>query len=194
MVPEDPEAFIVNRDPSQVVLPPASGDNMMAVITRGTIDGVQILINVIAMLIVLVALVTLANNIIGALPDVGGAPLTLQRIFGWAMSPIAWLLGIPWSEAPTAGALLGTKAVLNELIAYTDLSKLPAGSLSDRSRLIMTYALCGFANFSSIGITIGGLTAMAPERRADIVSLAPRTLVSGTLATCMSGAVVGMLS
>ena len=194
MVPEDPQAFIVSRDPSEVVLPPASGDNMMAVITRGTIDGVQILINVIAMLIVLVALVSLANSIIGALPDVDGTPLTLQRMFGWAMSPIAWLLGIPWSEAPTAGALLGTKAVLNELIAYTDLSKLAPDALSDRSRLIMTYALCGFANFSSIGITIGGMTAMAPERRADIVSLAPRTLVSGTLATCMSGAVVGMLS
>lgn len=194
MVPEDPDAFAASRDPSEVVLPPPPGDNMMAVITHGTIDGVQILINVIAMLIVLVALVTLANRIIGILPDIGGAPLTLQRLFGWAMSPVAWLLGIPWSEAPTAGALLGTKTVLNELIAYTDMSKLGSNSLSERSRLIMTYALCGFANFSSVGIAIGGLGAMVPERRADIIALAPRTLISGTLATCVSGAMVGIVS
>ena len=194
MVPEDPALAGSGRDPSQVALPPPPGDNMMSVITKGTIDGVQILINVIAMLIVLVALVSLANTIMGVLPDVGGAPLTLQRIVGWIMSPVAWLLGVPWPEAPTAGALLGTKTVLNELIAYTELSKLQAGELSERSRLIMTYALCGFANFSSIGITIGGLAAMAPERRPDIVSLAPKTLVSGTLATCLSGAVIGILT
>lgn len=194
MVPEDPALIAGGRDPSDVVLPPPAGDNMMSVITKGTLDGVQILINVIAMLVVLVALVSLANSIIGLLPDVAGAPLTLQRMFGWVMSPIAWFLGIPWAEAPTAGGLLGTKTVLNELIAYTELSKLPHEDLSERSRLIMTYALCGFANFSSIGITIGGLAAMAPERRPDIVSLAPRTLISGTLATCLSGAVVGVLT
>ena len=194
MVPEDPALVGAGKDPSQVALPPRPDDNMMSVITKGTIDGVQILINVIAMLIVLVALVSLANAIIGVLPNVGGAPLTLQRMVGWIMSPVAWLLGVPWSESITAGSLLGTKTVLNELIAYTELSKLQAGELSERSRLIMTYALCGFANFSSIGITIGGIAAMAPERRPDIVSLAPKTLISGTIATCLSGAVIGVLT
>jgi CNT family concentrative nucleoside transporter len=194
MVPEDPEILKAGRDPAQVVLPPTEGHNMMSVITKGALDGVQILINVIAMLVVLIALVSLANSVISVLPNVSGAPITLQRIFGWLMSPIAWLLGIPWSEAGTAGALLGTKAVLNELVAYTELSQLPLDALSPRSRLIMTFALCGFANFSSIGITIGGLTAMAPERRADIIQLAPRTLISGTLATCLSAAVVGLLN
>ena len=194
MVPEDPALIGAGGDPSQVALPPRPDDNMMSVITKGTIDGVQILINVIAMLVVLVALVSIANKIIGALPDIAGAPLTLQRIVGWFMSPVAWLLGIPWAESVTAGSLLGTKTVLNELIAYTELSKLQAGELSERSRLIMTYALCGFANFSSIGITIGGLAAMAPERRPDIVSLAPKTLISGTLATCLSGAMIGILT
>jgi CNT family concentrative nucleoside transporter len=194
MIPEDPAVLAAGRAPSQVILPPSPGDNMMSVITKGTLDGVQILINVIAMLVVLVALVSLANAIIGLLPDVAGAPLTLQRMFGWVMSPVAWLLGVPWSEAGSAGGLLGTKTVLNELIAYTEMAKLPAETLSERSRLIMTYALCGFANFGSVGITIGGLAAMVPERRADIIALAPRTMVSGTLATCLSGAIVGMLS
>jgi CNT family concentrative nucleoside transporter len=194
MIPEDPAVLGAGRPPSQVLLPPSPGDNMMSVITKGTLDGVQILINVIAMLVVLVALVSLANAVIGLLPDVAGAPLTLQRMFGWVMSPVAWLLGVPWSEAGSAGGLLGTKTVLNELIAYTEMAKLPAEALSDRSRLIMTYALCGFANFGSVGITIGGLAAMVPERRADIIALAPRTMVSGTLATCLSGAIVGVLS
>jgi CNT family concentrative nucleoside transporter len=194
MVPEDPEIFKKGRDPSQIDLPSHTGDNMMSVITKGAIDGVQILINVVAMLIVLIALVSIANSIIGLAPHIGGAPITLERIFGWLLSPIAWLLGIPWSEAVTAGSLLGTKAVLNEVVAYTQLTKLPLDALSPRSRLIMTFALCGFANFSSIGITIGGLSSMAPERRADIIQLAPRTLISGTLATCLSAAVVGLLN
>jgi len=194
MVPEDPAARETAPDPSHVLLPPEPGENMMSVITRGTVDGVQLMINVISMLIVLVALVSLANQIIGVLPDIGGAPLTLQRMFGWVMSPIAWLMGIPWSEAPAAGSLLGTKVVLNELIAYSDLSKLPPDTLSPRSGLIMTYALCGFANFGALGIMIGGLSSMVPERRADIVALAPKTLISGTLATCVSAAVVGILT
>lgn len=193
MVPEDP-AHLRNRDPSQVVLPPPPGENMMAVITKGTLDGVQILINVIAMLVVLVTLVALTNSIIGLLPDVFGAPLTLQRLFGWVLSPIAFVMGIPWGESISAGGLLGTKMVLNELIAYTELSQLPPDTLTERSRLIMTYALCGFANFSSIGITIGGIAAMAPERRPDIIELAPKAMLAGSLATCLSGAVIGILS
>jgi CNT family concentrative nucleoside transporter len=131
---------------------------------------------------------------IGVLPDVGGAPLTLQRLFGWVMAPLAWVIGVPWTEAADAGALLGTKTVLNELIAYAELAKLPPETLSARSRLIMTYALCGFANFASLGIMIGGMGAMAPERRGDIVALAPKTLISGTLASCLAAAVVGLLT
>lgn len=193
MVPMDPAAPATDRDITDILLPRQPGDNMMSVITRGTIEGAQLIINVIAMLIVLVALVSLLNQIIGLLPDVMGTPLTLQRILGWLMSPLAWLIGIPWAEASTAGALLGTKTALNELIAYSDLSHLPADALSPRSRMIMSYALAGFANFGSLGIMIGGLGAMVPERRNEIVQLAPRALISGTLATCMSGAMVGLL-
>jgi CNT family concentrative nucleoside transporter len=194
MVPEDPAAAKVAPTESEVLLARRPGDSMMSVITRGTIEGVELVIGVIAMLIVLVALVSLANQIIGFLPDVFGAPLTLQRMFGWLMSPLAWLIGIPWKEVPIAGALLGTKTVLNELIAYSDFSQLPDGALSARSRLIMSYALAGFANFGSLGIAIGGIGAMVPERRAEIVELAPKALISGTLATCMSGAMVGLLT
>ncbi len=167
----------------------------MDAITRGTQDAVGLLINIVAMLIVLVALVSLANVLLGALfPEVGGAALSLQRIFGWVMAPVAWLVGIPWAEAPQAGALFGTKTVLNEFLAYLEMARLPAEALSPRSRLLLTYALCGFANFGSVGIMVGGLHAMVPERRRDIVSLATRSIVSGTLATCMTAAWVGALT
>ena len=192
MIPEDP-ARSHAPDSATQISGGEPGDGVMSVIARGTTDGVMLVINVIAMLIVLVALVSLANSIIGLLPDVAGAPLTLQRIGGWLMAPVAFCLGLPLSEVLTGGALLGTKAVLNELIAYIDMSRLPEDALSQRSRLIMTYALCGFANFSSIGIMIGGLGAMVPERRKEIIELAPKTLISGTLATCLTGAVVGVL-
>ncbi len=164
-------------------------------ITRGTQEAVALLINIVAMLIVLVALVSLANMLLGALlPTVGGVAMSLQRLFGWAMSPLAWLIGIPWSEATQAGALLGTKTVLNELIAYLELSRLPPEALSPRSRLLLAYALCGFANFGSVGIMVGGLHAMVPERRRDVVALGTRSIVSGTLATCMTAAWVGALT
>jgi CNT family concentrative nucleoside transporter len=175
-----------------MALAPTASSSMDAV-TRGTVDGVNLLINIVAMLIVLVALVSLANQAIGLLPDVAGAPLSLQRVLGWLMAPLVWIMGIPWSEAPAAGALMGTKTVLNELIAYVDLSRLPEAALAPRSRLMMTYALCGFANFGSLGIMIGGLATMAPERRDEIVALGGRTIISGTLATCVAGSVVGIL-
>jgi CNT family concentrative nucleoside transporter len=194
MVPADPTASKLDVESAELMLTRQPGDNMMSVITRGTLEGAQLVINVVAMMIVLVALVSLVNQIIGLLPDMAGTPLTLQRVFGWLMSPLAWMTGIPWSEAPTAGALLGTKTALNELIAYSDLSQLPPEALSPRSRLIMSYALAGFANFGSLGIMIGGLSAMVPERRDEIVQLAPKALISGTLATCMSGAMVGLLT
>ena len=163
-------------------------------ITRGTLDGVSLMINVAAMLLVLVALVSLANQLLGLAPGVAGAPLTLQRMLGWVMAPFAWLAGVPWAESGAAGALLGSKTVLNELIAYIELARLPEGTLGERSRLIMTYALCGFANLGSLGIMIGGLATMAPSRRADIVALGGRTLVSGTLATLVAGSVAGMFA
>jgi len=170
-----------------------SARSSMDAVTRGTVDGAQLLLNIVAMLVVLVALVSLANQVLALLPHVGGGAITLQRLLGLALAPLVWIMGIPWSEALTAGSLMGTKTVLNELLAYIDLARLPEGSLSPRSRLMMTYALCGFANFGSLGIMIGGLATMVPERRDEIVSLGGKTIVSGTLATCISGSVVGIL-
>jgi CNT family concentrative nucleoside transporter len=164
----------------------------MEAVIRGTAEGLKLLLNIVALLIVLVALVHLANELLALLPAPGGTPLSLQRLLGWLLAPVAWLIGIPWSEAPLAGRLLGTKTILNELIAYLDLAALPAESLSPRSRLIMTYALCGFANFGSLGIMLGGMGTMVPERRGEITALGLKSIVSGTLATCMTGAVVGL--
>lgn len=162
-------------------------------VTRGTADGLKLIGNILAMLIVLISLVALVNLALGTLPDLGGEALTLQRMLGWLFAPIAWLMGIPWHEATTAGSLLGTKVILNELVAYIDMAALPADALGPRSDIIMTYALCGFANFGSLGIMIGGISTLCPERRMDILGLAPRTLVSGTIVTCMTGAVVGIV-
>jgi CNT family concentrative nucleoside transporter len=175
------------------LVPAQQASSSMDAITKGTLDGLGLLLNILALLVVLVALVTLANLMLEALPLVQGRPITLQRMLGTLLAPLAWLVGVPWSEAPAAGALLGTKTVLNEFIAYLDLAHLPEGALSPRSRLLMTYALCGFANFGSLGILIGGMATMAPGRRDEIVGLGMKSIVAGTLATCMTGAVVGML-
>ncbi len=172
---------------------PDPASSSMDAITKGTLQGVELLINIIAMLVVLVALVYLANLILGLFPDIGGKPITLQRLLGIIMAPIVWLMGVPWHETTTAGALMGTKTILNELLAYIDLSRLPPDALSPRSLLIMTYAMCGFANPGSLGIMIGGLGTMAPGRRDEIVVLGLRSIIAGTLATCMTGAVVGII-
>jgi CNT family concentrative nucleoside transporter len=169
-------------------------DGTMDAIVRGTVAGLELLLNIVAMLIVLVALVHLVNAILGLLPDVAGSAVTLQRLLGLVMAPVCWLMGVPWSQAVTAGSLMGIKTVLNELIAYLELAKLPADALDPRSRLIMLYAMCGFANFGSLGIMIAGLSVMAPERRADIISLGGKSIVSGTLTTCLLGAIVGVLN
>ncbi len=166
----------------------------MDAIVKGTGAGLELLLNIVAMLIVFVALVHLANAMLGLLPDILGAPLTLQRALGWIMAPVCWLMGIPWSQAVTAGGLMGIKTVLNELLAYLQLAALPPGTLDPRSRLIMLYAMCGFANFGSLGIMIAGLATMAPERRADVVSLGLKSIASGTLTTCLLGAIVGVLT
>lgn len=174
------------------LMPLQTATSSMDAITNGTIDGLKLLLNIVAMLIVLVALVYLVNQALSIIPHIGGKPVTLQRLLGYVMSPIVWLIGIPWAEAQTAGGLMGTKTILNEFIAYLELANLPDGALSLRSRLIMTYALCGFANLGSLGIMIGGLGSMVPERKNEIVALGMKSIVAGTLATCMTGAIVGI--
>lgn len=190
----------------------------MDALSKGTIDGLWLFLNIIAMLIVALTLVTIVNNMLGFTSDflshslsyiatkiysffseshtqinINLGSITLQKIFGLIMAPFAWFMGISWQEIITAGGLLGTKTALNELVAFINLSKLPEGALSEHSRLIMTYALCGFANLSSIGIQIAGLGTMVPERRIEIISLAFRALIAGTIASCMSGTIVGLI-
>jgi CNT family concentrative nucleoside transporter len=188
MVPFRPDPSIGSR----LVLdnPPVSS---MDAVAKGTGDGIVFLLNIIAMLIVMIALVSLANSILGLLPEIGGAAISLQRLFAYAFRPVMWLIGIPSPDIAAAAALMATKTVLNEFVAYVDLAKLPPEALSAEARLILTYALCGFANFGSLGILIGGMGAMVPERRAEIVELGLRSILSGTLATCMSGAMIALL-
>ncbi|MGB9442998.1 MAG: nucleoside transporter C-terminal domain-containing protein [Desulfobacterales bacterium] len=187
MIPETDELT-----PGELTVPDRAASSMDAV-TKGTLQGVEMLLNIIAMLVVLVALVYLMNLLLGIFPEFGGKPISLQRLMGYIMAPIVWLMGIPLNEATTAGALMGTKTILNELLAYLDLSRLEPGTLSPRSMLIMTYAMCGFANPGSLGIMIGGMGTMAPTRRNEIVALGFRSIIAGTLATCMTGAVVGII-
>ena len=172
----------------------STASSTMDAIVQGAVTGLELLLNICVMLIVLVALVHLCNAILGLLPAIGGAPISLQRGLGLLMAPVCWLIGIPWKDAVTAGGLMGIKTILNELIAYVELSKLPPEALDPRSRLIMLYAMCGFANFGSLGIMIGGLGTMAPERRGDVISLGFKAIVSGTLSTCLIGAIVGVLN
>lgn len=173
-------------------IPDAS--STMDAIVKGTTSGLELLFNVVALLLVLVALVYLVNAMLGALPAIGGEPISLQRMLGYIMAPVCWLMGLPWDQAITAGRLMGAKTVLNELIAYVEMSKLAPNALDPRAKLIMLYAMCGFANFGSVGIMIGGLSVMAPERRAEIASLGLKSIVSGTLVTCLMGAIVGVLT
>jgi len=158
-------------------------------LVKGTRDGVAPLVGIVTVLIVAVALVALVNMALGRLP--GG--ITLQGLFALAFRPVMWLIGVPWSESAAAAALMGTKTVLNEFVAYLDFAKLPPDALGAQARIIVTYALCGFANFGSLGILVGGMGAMVPERRREITELGLRSIVSGTIATCMSGAVAGLL-
>lgn len=180
--------------------PPTSGrvevrseaSGSLDALVRGTEAGLSIFLGVVAMLLVMVALVALADLVLGLLPDLWGAPLSVERIFGWLFTPLVWLIGVPWAEAAEAGRLMGLKTAVNELVAYLELARLPEGALSERSRLIMTYALCGFANFGSLGIMLAGLATMAPDRRREIAGLGLRALVAGTLATLSTGAAVGV--
>ena len=189
MVPETNKA---HTGAELAPLEPVAVSTMDAIV-KGTTVGLQLLLNIVAMLIVLVALVHLVNAMLGLLPPIGDEAITLQRMLGYVMAPVCWLMGLPWEEAVTGGELMGIKTILNELIAYVRLAELPQEALSERSRVIMLYALCGFANFGSLGILMAGLTTMVPERQVEIVALGPKSIVSGTLATCLTGAVVGTL-
>lgn len=178
--------------PANVHMPLTYRSSMDA-IARGTEDGLKLYLSIIAMLIVMISLVALADAMLGHLALVNGTRLTLERIFGWLFWPLAWLYGIPSAEASDAAALLGTKTILNEFIAYLKLAALPQGVLSARSRLIMVYAMCGFANLGSVGIMIAGMSSLIPERRAEVAELSLRGLISGTLASGMTGAIIGTL-
>jgi CNT family concentrative nucleoside transporter len=165
----------------------------MDAVARGTEDGLKLWLGIVAMLLVIVALVALVDIMLAHVPDIGGTPVTAERIFGWIFAPVVWLYGIPWHEAATAGALMGQKTVLNEFVAYLHLAALPKDALDPRSRLIMLYAMCGFANLGSVGIMIAGVSSLVPGRRDEIVPLAMRALLSGTMASGMTGAMIGML-
>lgn len=187
-----PEGFEGGPDAADIVLvdPPRS---TMDAIAQGTQDGLKLLAAVIAMLVVMIALVHLANAALGLAGRPFGVTLTFERLVGWVAAPAAFLIGIPWSEAVTAGSFIGQKVILNELFAYLDLARLPPEALSPRSRLILTYALCGFANLGSLGIMVGGLTTLVPERRSEIVEMAPKAVLVGLMATLLSAAVVGAI-
>ena len=162
-------------------------------LTQGTKNGLEIFLSVIAMLIVVMALVFLVNSILDVFPDINGSPITIERMLGLIFAPLAWFMGIPWEESLIAGQLLGVKTALNEFVAYLYLSDSETYNLSEKSRLIMLYALCGFANFSSVGILLSGMSAMVPERRDDLISVTGKALWAALLASCMTGFIVGIL-
>ena len=169
-------------------------ESSMDAITRGTRDGVDIAVNVGAILVVFIALVYLVDSVLGLLPSIAGREVSLQMILGFIFYPIVWLMGVPLDEVMTSAELLGIKTALNEFVAYAQLSGLEEGALSDRSKLITLYALCGFANFSSVGILVSGIGAMAPERKADLIKVSLKALIGATLASCMTGLVIGIFS
>jgi concentrative nucleoside transporter, CNT family len=162
-------------------------------ITEGTRSGLDIFLNIMALLIVVLSLVALVNMSLAELPDVNGQALSLERMAGWIFAPLAWCMGIPWHESQLAGELLGIKTMTNEFIAYIRLAEIDDSLLSERTRLIMLYALCGFANLSSVGILISGMGAMAPDRKVDLIAVSGRALVAAVLASCMTGFIVGIL-
>lgn len=187
MIPE-------TTDPSERAHEPDFKYNStMDAFATGAADGLQIVLNIATMLIAALALLWLVNAGLGALPAVGGEPLSIQRILGWIFSPLMYMIGVPWSEAPLSGSLMGIKTVLTEFVAFIELGNVPVDAMDPRTRIITAHAICGFANFGSIGILIGGLNIICPERRSTFLELAWKTLIAGTLATCLSGAVVGAL-
>ena len=187
MVPDDGAAT-----EAETMAPPREADSAMEAVVNGVGTGIRLILNIVAMLIVMVALVHLANMILGLLPEADGAPITIQRLAGYLFAPLAWLMGLAWPEAVAGGNLLGTRLVLTEFVAYLDMAKLGDEALSPRGRVILLYGLCGFASLPSLGIMIGGPGAMVPERRKEIVTLGFKSVIAATLATAMTGAVVGL--
>lgn len=200
-----PAALLIAR----LMVPPAQGDSATEVeqedpglryegaidaIVKGTMDGMQLFLAVIAVIITVFALVALVDGMLAALPLVEGAPLTLKRMLGWGLAPVMWLLGVPWGEAQAAGSLMGTKAVLNEYVAYLELAALPAGTLGPRATLIVTYALCGVANLASVGLLVSTIGTLCPERRAEAAGLGMKSWISGNLASAMTGAWIGLVT
>jgi len=165
----------------------------MDAFSTGATDGLKIVFNIATMLIAALALLWIVNAGFGMLPSVAGAPLSIERILGWVFAPLMYMIGVPWAEASQSGSLMGVKTVLTEFVAFIQLAEIPVDAMDPRTRMITAHAICGFANFGSMGILIGGLSIIEPARRDDFLSLAWRTLLAGTLATCLSGAVVGAL-
>jgi|TARA_B100001094_G_scaffold91695_2_gene87707 CNT family concentrative nucleoside transporter len=185
-----PSSEVTNFDGNSV---PKVYDSSMDAITRGTRDGLDICLNVGAILIAFIALVSLLNSLLDIFGGwVGISDLSLQLILGYIFFPIVWLMGVPLSETLASAELLGLKTALNEFVAYGALANIEPGALSDRSKLITLYALCGFANFSSVGILVSGISAMAPERKNDLIKVSLKALVGATLASCMTGLVIGI--
>lgn len=194
-VPETEQPLTAGR----VEMPPIEKEqNILGAIARGTTDGLHLAINVAAMLIAFLALIALSNGILGGIHNwlaghaIAWFPSSLQQIFGWVFAPVAWLIGIPWRDCANIGNLLGTRMVINELVAFKDLGALK-GALDPRSFTIATFALCGFANFSSVGIQIGGIGALAPNKRDELARLGIRAMLAGTMANLMSASIVGLL-
>lgn len=167
-------------------------DSAIDAIVKGTSDGLMVVLNISAVLIVFVALVALVNVMVGGL-WLFGDHVTVERVLGWIFMPVAWLTGVEWSEAGKAGWLLGVKLTLTEFVAFIELGKVPAGEMSERTRMLMTYALCGFANVGSVGITVTGLSVLMPERREEVLGLVWKGLFAGFLATLMTACVVGAM-
>jgi CNT family concentrative nucleoside transporter len=190
MVPGAPET----AENSAAAEPDLKYEGSMDALVRGAMEGVMLVLAVIGIIITVFALVNLVDQALALLPLVEGAPLTLRRLFGWALAPLMWAIGVPWDQAGAAGALMGTKAVLNEYVAYLDLAALPAGTLDPRSMLIVTYALCGVANLASVGLIVSTMATLSPERRAEVANLGMKSWIAGNFASLMTGAVIGLVT
>ncbi|NQT41638.1 MAG: NupC/NupG family nucleoside CNT transporter [Planctomycetes bacterium] len=190
MIPETEESLTKGVVKIEI---PRQDANVLDAACRGASEGLKLALNVAAMLIAFVAIVALLNLGLSALvPNAYGEPLTLERLFGWCLAPLAWIMGVPWCDAQEVGMLLGKKTILNELLAFQDLGDLK-GQISDRSFTIATYALCGFANFGSIAVMIGGIGGLVPSRRKDLAKFGLRALLGGALAAFMTASIAGML-
>lgn len=190
LIPRDP---IAEAEQEKVALNERTYSSSMDAIMKGIHDGMQIAVNVAACLIVFVALVAIVNGLLGILPQVGGAPVSVERVLGYVFSPIAWCLGIQSNEVLAAGQLLGTKMMLTEFTAFIKLGAIPAAEMTERTRIIMTYALCGFANVASVGINLAGYSVLLPERRDEIIKMVGKAMLAGFFATCLSAAIVGAI-